>query len=148
MSTENSRSKRTLPDIADNPAPGYDTQEYSSVVASTSTHVASPCTKRGTHQPLLCLPVALHGLPSCVVHSEARGDTRMSHLQRTYPASSTWAASHPRELTCTGHSRSYRRSRGLLRSTRSGTRTVRRSLLYPPFPRTYIVVQRRICSRS
>ena len=53
MSVENSRSKRSLPDIADDPAPGYDAQEYSSVVASTSTHVVSPCTKRGTHQPVV-----------------------------------------------------------------------------------------------
>jgi hypothetical protein len=56
----------------------------------------------------------------------------MSHLQRTYSASSTRAALHSRELTCTSHSRSCRRSRGFLRPTRFGPRTVRQlSLTHP-----------------
>jgi len=75
MGAENSRSKRSVPDIADDPAPGYDAQEYNTIVASTSnTLVTSTCTKRGTPQPLFLVPVALHRPPSCVIRSEACRD--------------------------------------------------------------------------
>jgi hypothetical protein len=74
MSVGNSRSKRSVPDIADDPAPEYDAQEYSSIVASTSMLVASPCIKRGTPLPLFLMPVALHRLPSCAIRSEACRD--------------------------------------------------------------------------
>lgn len=50
MGAENSRSKRSVPDIADDPAPGHDVREYSSIVASTSTLVAAQYTKRGMLQ--------------------------------------------------------------------------------------------------
>jgi hypothetical protein len=58
MDAANSRSKRSVPDAADDPAPGYDGQEYSNNVASTSTLVASPYTKRGALQPLFLVPMA------------------------------------------------------------------------------------------
>jgi hypothetical protein len=74
MSVVNSRSKRSVPDIGDDPDPGYDAQEYSSIVASTSTLDASPCTKRGTPLPLLLVPVALYRLSSCHIRSEACRD--------------------------------------------------------------------------
>lgn len=73
MRAENSHSKRSLPDIADGPEPGYNAQEYR-VVASTSTLVPSPCTRRGTPQPLFLIPVALHRPPSCAMRSEACRD--------------------------------------------------------------------------
>jgi hypothetical protein len=74
MSVENSRSKRSIPDITKDPAPAYDAQEHGDIVASTSTLVASPCTKRGTVLPLFLVPVVLHRLPSCAIHSEACRD--------------------------------------------------------------------------
>jgi hypothetical protein len=71
---DNSRGKRSVPDIVDDPASGYDTHGYSTIVASTSTLVASSYTKRGTLQPLSLMPVALHGVSSCAIRSEACRD--------------------------------------------------------------------------
>ena len=74
IGAENSRSKRPVPDIANDPAPEYDAQEYSSIVASTSTLVPLPYTKRGMLQPLFLVPVALHSLLSYEIFSEACRD--------------------------------------------------------------------------
>lgn len=74
MSAENSRSKRPVPDTAEDPVPVYDAQEYGSIIASTSTLVTSPCTKRGTPLPLFLVPMAVHRLPSCAIHSETCRD--------------------------------------------------------------------------
>jgi len=47
-SVENSRRKRSLPDIAHDPTPEHDSREYGSVIASTSALVSMQGTKRGS----------------------------------------------------------------------------------------------------
>ena len=71
-SAENSRSKRPLPDIVNDPASEHDVQEDSSVVASSSALVASPCTKRGMPSATLLHESALIQCPYVAKRAETR----------------------------------------------------------------------------
>lgn len=63
MSAVISRSKRSVPDIADDPASRCNAQEYSSIVASTSTLAASPCIKRAKRAETRECPICREPIP-------------------------------------------------------------------------------------
>lgn len=76
LSVENSRRKRTLPDIANNPTPVHDSREYDSVIASTSALVSVPGSKRGLPcQPFLAFCSPSH-TTSFVPNPAKRAETR------------------------------------------------------------------------
>ena len=76
LSVENSRRKRSIPDIADEPTPEHDSRGYDGVIASTSALVSVPGTKRGPP----CLPFlafcSFSHTTSCVPNLVKRAETR------------------------------------------------------------------------